>query len=61
MVFGLTAKPRKIKSKEPDIKCLQQSIPRESLRALLDEGYRQDRKSNAGGKRIGQRSGLYQD
>ena len=41
-----------LKSKKPDIKCLQQSIPRESLRALLDEGYRQDRKSNAGGKRI---------
>jgi IS5 family transposase len=42
----------KLKEKKPVLKRLAESIPWESFRSLLEAGYTQDRKSNAGRKRI---------
>lgn len=42
----------KLKSKKPVLKRLADSIPWDSFRLLLDKGYAQDHKSNAGRKRI---------
>jgi hypothetical protein len=41
----------KLKDKKPVLKRLADSIPWESFRPLLDQGYAQERKSNAGRKR----------
>ena len=42
----------KLKAKKPLLEQLSTSIPWESFRPLLDQGYAQERKSNAGRKRI---------
>ena len=42
----------KLKDKKPVLKRLNESIPWEQFRPLLDQGYSQQRKSNAGRKRI---------
>lgn len=42
----------KLKDKKPVLKRLSDSIPWELFRPLLDKGYSQERKSNAGRKRI---------
>ena len=42
----------KLKNKKPALTCLSESIPWEAFRPLLDKGYSQERKSNAGRKRI---------
>jgi IS5 family transposase len=42
----------KLKDKKPVLKRLNDSIPWELFRPLLDKGYSQERKSNAGRKRI---------
>ena len=42
----------KLQDKKPVLKRLADSIPWESFRPLLDQGYAQERKSNAGRKRI---------
>ena len=42
----------KLKNKKPVLTCLSESIPWEAFRPLLDKGYSQERKSNAGCKRI---------
>lgn len=42
----------KLQEKKPVLKRLSDSIPWESFRPLLDKGYAQERKSNAGRKRI---------
>ena len=42
----------KLQDKKPVLKSLANSIPWESFRPLLDEGYVHERKSNAGRKRI---------
>jgi len=42
----------KLKEKKPVLQRLSESIPWESFRPLLDKGYVQERKSNAGRKRI---------
>ena len=42
----------KPKNKKPVLTCLSESIPWEAFRPLLDKGYSQERKSNAGRKRI---------
>jgi IS5 family transposase len=42
----------KLQEKKPVLKRLADSIPWESFRPLLDKGYAQERKSNAGRKRI---------
>jgi len=42
----------KLQDKKPVLKRLSDSIPWESLRPLLDQGYVPERKNNAGGKRI---------
>jgi transposase, IS5 family len=42
----------KLQEKKPVLTRLAESIPWESFRPLLDKGYSQDRKSNAGRKRI---------
>ena len=42
----------KLQEKKPVIQRLTESIPWESFRPLLDKGYSQERKSNAGSKRI---------
>jgi IS5 family transposase len=42
----------KLQAKKPVLKSLANSIPWESFRPLLDKGYEQERKSNAGRKRI---------
>ena len=42
----------KLKDKKSVLKRLADSIPGESFRPLLDKGYAQERKSNAGRKRI---------
>ena len=42
----------KLKNKKPVLTCLSESIPWEAFRPLLDKGYSQERKSNAGRKRI---------
>ena len=42
----------KLQDKKPVLKRLADSIPWESFRPLLDQGYVQERKSNAGRKRI---------
>ena len=42
----------KLHEKKPVLKRLSDSIPWESFRPLLDKGYAQERKSNAGRKRI---------
>ena len=42
----------KLKNKKPVLTCLSESIPWEAFRPLLDKGYSQERKSNAGPKRI---------
>jgi IS5 family transposase len=43
---------KKLHDKKPVLKCLADSIPWESFRPLLDNGYEHERKSNAGRKRI---------
>jgi hypothetical protein len=42
----------KLQDKKPVLKRLADSIPWESFRPLLDQGHAQERKSNAGPKRI---------
>ncbi len=42
----------KLKDKKPVLKRLAESIPWESFRPLLDQGYVQERKSNVGRKRV---------
>jgi hypothetical protein len=42
----------KLQEKIPVLKRLSESIPWESIRPLLDQGYEQERKSNAGRMRI---------
>ena len=42
----------KLQEKKPVLTRLTESIPWESFRPLLDKGYSQERKSNAGRKRI---------
>ena len=42
----------KLKNKKPVLTCLSESIPWEAFRPLLEKGYSQERKSNAGRKRI---------
>jgi len=42
----------RLQEKKPVLKRLSDSIPWESFRPLLDQGYVQERKSNAGRKRI---------
>jgi IS5 family transposase len=42
----------RVQEKKPVLKRLSDSIPWESFRPLLDQGYVQERKSNAGRKRI---------
>jgi IS5 family transposase len=42
----------KLKSKKPVLKRLAESVPWESFYPLLDKGYAQEHKSNAGSKRI---------
>jgi IS5 family transposase len=42
----------KLQEKKPVLKRLSEWIPWESFRPLLDQGYEQERKSNAGRKRI---------
>ena len=42
----------KLQEKKPVLKRLSESIPWESFRPLLDQGYELERKSNAGRKRI---------
>ena len=42
----------KLKNKKPVLTCLSESIPWEAFRSLLEKGYCQERKSNAGRKRI---------
>ena len=42
----------KLREKKPVLKRLSESIPWESFRPLLDKGYTQERKTNAGCKRI---------
>lgn len=42
----------KLKNKKLVLTCLSESIPWEAFRPLLDKGYSQERKSNAGRKRI---------
>ena len=42
----------KLQEKKPVLKRMSDSIPWESFRPLLDKGYAQERKSNAGRKRI---------
>ena len=42
----------KLQEKKPVLTRLTESIPLKSFRPLLDNGYIQERKSNAGGKRI---------
>lgn len=42
----------KLQDKKPVLKRLTESIPWESFRSLLERGYMQERKSNAGRKRI---------
>ena len=42
----------KLQDKKPILTRLAESIPWESFRPLLDKGYSQERKSNAGRKRI---------
>jgi transposase, IS5 family len=42
----------KLQDKKPVLKCLSDSIPWESFQPLLERGYTQERKSNAGRKRI---------
>jgi hypothetical protein len=42
----------KLQEKKPVLQRLTESIPWESFRPLLDKGYSQERKSNAGRKRI---------
>ena len=42
----------KLQDKKPVLKRLADSIPWESFRPLLDQGYAQERKSNAERKRI---------
>ena len=42
----------KLNNKKPVLTCLSESIPWEAFRPLLDKGYSQERKSNAGRKRI---------
>ena len=42
----------KLKEKKPVLHRLSESIPWESFRPLLDKGYVQERRSNAGRKRI---------
>jgi len=42
----------KLQDKKPVLKRLADSIPWESFRPILDQGYAQERKSNAGRKRI---------
>ena len=42
----------KLKNKKPVLTCLSELIAWEAFRPLLDKGYSQERKSNAGRKRI---------
>ena len=42
----------KLKTKKPVLQRLSESIPWESFRPLLEKGYAQERKSNAGRRRI---------
>ena len=42
----------KLQDKKPVLKRLADSVPWESFRPLLDQGYAQERKSDAGRKRI---------
>jgi hypothetical protein len=42
----------KLQEKKPVLQRLTESIPWELFRSLLDKGYSQERKSNAGRKRI---------
>ena len=42
----------KLKNKKSVLTCFSESIPCEAFRPLLDKGYSQERKSNAGRKRI---------
>ena len=42
----------KLKEKKPVLQRLSESIPWDSFRPLLDKGYVQERKTNAGRKRI---------
>ena len=42
----------KLKNKKPVLTCLLKTIPWEAFRPLLDKRYNQERKSNAGRKRI---------
>ena len=41
-----------LKNKKSVLTCLSESIPWEAFRPSLDKGYSQERKSNAGSKRI---------
>jgi len=42
----------KLKNKKPFLTCLSKASPWEAFRPLLEKGYSQERKSNAGRKRI---------
>ncbi len=42
----------KLQEKKPVLKRLSDSIPWDKFQPILDQGYAQDRKSNAGRKRI---------
>jgi hypothetical protein len=42
----------KLKNKKPVLTCLSESIPWEPFRLLLEKGYSQERRSNAGRKTI---------
>ena len=50
--LGRTSKSLKSKNKKPVLTCFSESIPWEAFRPLLDKDYSQERKSNAGRKRI---------
>ncbi len=50
--LGGTRKSIKAQNKKPVLTCLSESIPWEAFRPLLEKGYSQERKSNAGRKRI---------
>ena len=50
--WGEQERVSKLKNKKPVLTCLSESIPWEAFRPLLDKGYSQERKSNAGRKRI---------
>ena len=51
-LLGRTQRVTKLKEKKPVLQRLAESILWESFRALLDKGYTQERKINAGRKRI---------